>query len=138
MEETKNKEKINKPVDKSSMVKRKVEALRKRDGKMVRGMLRYHEQPGGTLSFDYSRYGNPVIHYDLVDSEPCTIPYGVAVHLNETGWYPVHRYERDEDGKPSKRIGRKVYRYGFQSLDFTNNDPNLDSAQSDIITIEKV
>jgi hypothetical protein len=32
----------------------------------------------------------------------------------------VHHYLQDEDGKTVQRIGQKIYRYGFQPLDFTD------------------
>lgn len=47
---------------------------------------------------------------------------GVAIHLNKNCWYPVHHYEQDAEGKASVRVGRKVRRMGFQSLEFTDVD----------------
>ena len=65
-----------------------------------------------------------------------TIPLGVARHLNKSGWYPIHAYEQDETGKPVARVGQKVRRYGFQSLEFVDVDDLTE--QPGIITVERV
>ena len=101
----------------------KLRYQRDKDREPVKGVFRFYEVPGGTLSFVYKAYkGDPVAHYTLVDGEICTLPLGVAKHLNKNGWYPVHEYKVDEGGAPSMHIGRKVSRFGFQSLEFVDID----------------
>jgi hypothetical protein len=97
----------------------KWEAERLRDRKPVKGVFRFHEVPGGTLSFSFLKYkGDPIDKHDLKDGEVYTLPLGVARHLRTSGWYPVHAYAMNEAGVASKRIGQKVKRYTFEPLDF--------------------
>lgn len=90
-----------------------------KDQQLVNGIFRYHELPGGTLSFVYRKHKKePIRRYTLVDGQRYELPLGVAKHLNSSGKYPVHQYELDQSGLPSMRIGKYVRRYGFQSLEF--------------------
>ena len=93
--------------------------LRDKDRQKVKGIFQFHECPGGTLSFAYRFYReDPVESYALVDGKTYELPLGVARHLNKNGWYPIHRYEMDESGKPALEIGEKRHRYSFRSLEF--------------------
>lgn len=110
---------------------------RDKDKEIVRGIFRFYEVPGGSMSFVYKAYkGDEVARYDLVDGEVASIPLGVAKHLNNNMWYPVHSYTTDETGRASMRIGQKVHRCGFQSMEFID-DPDLNATPS-IVTVEKV
>ena len=118
------------------LTKAKLEHDRARDNEKVRGMFKFYEVNGGTLSFVYRAYKNDRIEkYTLVDGQVYEIPLGVAKHLNKNGWYPVHSYKKEESGM-KVRVGEKVHRFGFQSLDF------IDSSEFDrgkeIITVEHV
>ena len=95
--------------------------MRDKDREPVRGIFRFHEVPGGSMSFVYHAYkGDPVERYDLIDGVACTVPLGVAKHLNKNGWYPVHAHRIEENGKASVHIGQKVRRFSFQSLEFVD------------------
>jgi len=116
----------------STEFKAKLKALREKDREQVKGIFRFYELPGGTLDFVYSNYSDdPVDKFSLTDGHLCTIPLGVAKHLNKNGWYPVHSYRVEDDGKPSQQIGKKVRRFGFQSLDFIDESEFND--QSNVI-----
>lgn len=96
---------------------------RDKDREPVRGIFRFYEVPGGQMSFVYKAYKqDPIERFDLVDGAIYTIPLGVAKHLNKNGWYPVHQYMTDENGRASMKIGQKVRRFGFQSLEFVDID----------------
>ena len=111
---------------------------RDRDREMVRGIFRYYEVPGGSMSFVIKLYKqDQVERFDLLDGQVYTIPVGVAKHLNKNGWYPVHKYAVDEVGKPIMSIGQKVRRFGFQSLEFTEID-DLMIGDKQIITVEQI
>jgi len=115
----------------------KFEKERIKDRKMVKGMFKFDEIPGATLEFVFRAYkGDPIEKYSLRDGEICTIPLGVAKHLNKNGWYPEHEHLKDEKGNVSVRVGKKVRRFSFQSLDFIDTEELLDE-KSPIITIEK-
>lgn len=103
--------------------KAQVKYMRDKDREPVKGIFRFNEVPGGTLSFVFRKYKeDPVERFDMVDGQIYTVPLGVAKHLNTSGWYPVHAYSMDEKGKPAMQIGTKVRRYAFQSLEFTEID----------------
>jgi hypothetical protein len=107
---------------------------RNKDSQPVKGVFRFHEVPGGGVSFCYKIYdGDEVQRYDLIDGQVYTIPFGVARHLNKSGKYPVHEHTMGENGKPSMKIGRMVSRYAFQSLEFMDLDEDL---RPDLVTVE--
>jgi len=128
----------NKINENSTKKKLNIEQLRARDNEMVKGRFHFLEVPTGTLSFSYCKYKkDPILHFDLKDGETYTIPRGVAKHLVNIGQYPVHEYQKDTNGSPVVRIGRKKRRYSFESLDFFS-DEELQSKDSNIFTVERV
>lgn len=108
------------------------------DKEKVRGIFRFHEVPGGSMEFVYKCYrGDEVEKYTLVDGEIYTIPLGVAKHLNKNLWYPLHAYAMNENGKPMAKIGQKVRRCSFQSLEFVDVD-DLTPTGKPLITVESI
>lgn len=104
-----------------------------RDNEPVHGMFRYYEVPGSSFKFVYKKHDGPIEKYELQDGEVYTIPRCVAEHLNQECWYPVHDYLKDENGQPSMRIGKRVNRVGFHSLDFMEERPGLNAEPSPIV-----
>lgn len=114
----------------------KYQYQRDKDNEKVKGIFKFYEVPGATLSFPYKAYkGDEVARYDLVDGQVYTIPLGVARHLNKNGWYPVHAHTKGEDDKPSMKIGQKVRRFGFQSLEFVDIE-DISEHGSPLMTVE--
>lgn len=112
--------------------------MRDKDREKVRGIFKFYEVPGGSMSFVFKVYKeDPVERYDLVDGQIYTLPLGVAKHLNKNGWYPVHEHMLDANGKPTMQIGKKVRRFGFQSLEFVDID-DLEFEDKQIITVEHI
>lgn len=104
----------------------------------VKGIFKFYEVPGGTMSFVYKAFKEDEIErYDLTDGQVYELPLGVAKHLNKNGWYPVHAYAMDENGTPSQKVSRKERRFGFQSLEFIDND-DLNEVGSGIVTVENI
>ncbi|HXB11352.1 MAG TPA: hypothetical protein VNZ45_05155, partial [Bacteroidia bacterium] len=67
--------------------------MRDRDREKVKGIFRYHEVPGAAFAFCHRIYKeDPVEKYNLLDGEMYELPLGVARHLNEACWYPIHDY----------------------------------------------
>lgn len=123
---------ILKKDDKVPLVKQ-----REIDKEKVRGIFRFHEVPGGNMSFVFKSYrGDEVERYDLVDGEIYTLPLGVAKHLNKNLWFPIHQYTMDENNKPLMKIGQKVRRCSFQSLEFVDVD-DLTPVGNSVITVER-
>ena len=121
----------------AAKVKQTLRYRRDKDREKVRGIFRFNEVPGGSMSFMYKAYKeDPLERYDFIDGGVYVIPLGVAKHLNNNCWYPVHEYAVDEQGKPSMKIGKKVHRCTFQSLEFVD----IEDMQpvDDIVTVEKV
>ena len=115
-----------------------LEYERTKDNEPVKGIFRFHEVPGGTMEFSFLKYkGDQVKNYKLVDGEIYTIPLMVAKHLNKGCWYPVHSFAQDEEGRSLQKIGQKVRRCSFQSLEFVDID-DLTPVGNSLITVENV
>jgi|SRR5690606_2035690 len=110
-----------------------------RDREKVKGIFRFNECEGGTLSFVFRAYKwDEVEKYSLVDGQIYELPLGVAKHLNKNGWYPEHSYLMDETGKPTMRIGTKRRRFSFQSMDFIDPEEIGVTPDKDIVTATPV
>lgn len=111
---------------------------RDKDRELVRGVFRYHEVPGGFLEFSFRKWKeDPIEYYKLDDGEICTLPYGVAKHLNTNLAYPIHSYVMDKDGKPIQSAKTMIRRCTFQSLDFID-DPELLPQGKPLTLIENI
>jgi hypothetical protein len=109
---------------------------RDKDREPVKGIFRFYEVPGGSVSFNYRAYKeDEVERYDLIDGQVYTLPLGVAKHLNKNGKYPVHKYITDDSGKAIMKIGQYIRRFGFQSLEFVDID-DLQEEGGQIVTAE--
>jgi hypothetical protein len=129
-----------------------MERLRDRDSEMVTGIFKNYENPGMTVAFGFKLYkGDEIDHYILEDGERYRIPRGVARHLNQDCFYYEYKQlkgaESDAvvqtglaDGrlKPvqAPSMARKVYRFGFQSLDFMDSDLDMSPVTSSIIEVK--
>jgi hypothetical protein len=103
---------------------RYIDWLRQRDSEIVRGKFIFHEIPGGALSFSFGPMypGDQTERYDMVDGEICSVPLGVARHLNKECKYPVHTFKMDENNKAQIRVNNWVRRVSFQSLEFIDTE----------------
>ena len=113
---------------------------RDKDREKVRGIFKFYEVPGGSMSFVYKKYKeDPVEKYEFVDGMVYSIPLGVAKHLNKNGWYPVHKHAMDDRGRPLMTIGEKKRRFGFQSLEFVDTDDISEiGAPESIVTVQHI
>jgi hypothetical protein len=97
------------------------EYQRDKEREMVRGKFIFHEVPGGKMDFVFKKWeGDEIQMYSLSDGEIYTIPLAVAIHLNKNCHYPIHTHALDDNGNPSVRVGQKVRRCSFQSLEFVD------------------
>jgi hypothetical protein len=106
---------------------------------LVKGIFKNYECPGATVPFTQSKYPyHPEINKHhifqtvMTDGEEYEIPLWVARWLNGTDVtavecdgkigscsYPKHTFSKAEDGvTPISMPGKRVDRYGFQSLAF--------------------
>lgn len=131
-------------------VSRQMNNWRDRDAELVTGIFKNYEAPGQSTSFNYKAYpGDEFRQWYFEDGEKYTIPRGVARHLNTSCYTKEYKHLPGEagqfgirqaaDGSPksseSMTMMRKVYRYGFLSLDFQDED--LDARPSKIIQVTK-
>ncbi len=117
---------------------KKLRKERDKDRQMVKGVFKYYEVPGGVMEFCFKKYKeDPLEKFTLHDNNVYTIPLGVAKHINNNTWYPVHQYSKDENGMPTQKIGQKIRRMAFQSLEFMDVD-GIEGDISRIVTVENV
>lgn len=132
-------------------VKKQINSWRDRDAEIVCGIFKNNECPGQSTSFNYKAYpGDEYKEWYFEDGEKYCIPRGIARHLQtscftreykhlpgETGQFGVR--QAPADGKPREANTmlsmKKVYRYSFQSLEFQDDD--LDMQRSHLIEVTK-
>ncbi len=106
-------------LDPAEAQKLRIEEERGRDARLVSGIFKFHEVPGGTISFPFRKYPkDKIITYTFKDGERYTIPVAVADHLNENVSYPVHSHTVDKNGVPFIGVGSNVDRVSFYNDKF--------------------
>lgn len=132
---------------KKEMDKKELKARRDRERELVKGVFKFYEAPGQTLRFVFRKWKeDPVETYELTDEEEYTIPLGVAIHLNENGWYPQNEYILNPGDMPKimlnnnrqkymYKVGKKTHRFGFQSMDFRDVG-QYDNHDKKIVTVQ--
>ena len=116
-----------------------IEIQRKKDSEMVRGVFKFYEVPGGSMSFSYRKYKEePIKRYDMIDGQIYTIPRGVAKHLNNNCWYPEYDFIKGEDARTAYAIKNKVHRCGFQSLEFMDESDSEEQIIVEVATKQTV
>ena len=128
---------VSKTTD-NKKAKESLKYQRDKDRQPVKGIFRFYEVPGGSMSFNFRKYKeDSVERYDMVDGGIYTIPLGVAKHLTKNGNYPVHKYMKNEGVDVTMRVGQKVNRFGFESLEFMDID-DLPNKTSELVTVDEV
>jgi hypothetical protein len=128
----------NQDVKNNTTTSKDLEYMKAKDKELVKGVFKFYEVPGGSMDFIYRKYkGQKPERYSMIDGKVYTIPLGVAKHLNNDCWYPVHAYAMDENGSRSQKISQKVKRCGFQSLEFMDIE-DFDRGGKQIIQIENM
>ena len=95
------------------------EEARKKDSRLVKGVFKNIEAPGGNLEFAYRGHrGDPVRVYKFKDGETYEIPLGVAKHINNNTKVPINKYLSDSQGKPIAAPGGYRQRYQFLSTEY--------------------
>lgn len=119
--------KVNTQKPETLSVPAALEAKRAEEAKIVRGIFRFHEVPGGQMEFMFRKYkGDPISKYSMKDGEVYEVPLGVARHLNTNCWYPsyAHNDKTSQSVADSAAviIKEKIRRCSFQSLDFVEQE----------------
>lgn len=110
--------------------------LRDKHREIVRGIFRFHECPGGVMSFNFKEFKEDEVEtYSFEDGKVYSIPLGVAKHLNKNLWYPEYEHFKDEQTQNLMRISKKVRRCSFQSLEFMDTD---DMTPDSLVSVNRV
>jgi hypothetical protein len=97
----------------------KLGKLHKEESRLVKGVFKNLEAPGGEIEFAYRQFPqDPVRIYKFTDGETYDIPICVAKHLNNTCNEKMHQYIVDKDGKKTVDVTRGRQRYQFLSTEF--------------------
>jgi len=117
---------------------------RAKDAELVVGVFKNMETPGVSLRFSYHKYHNdPYEVYELFDGETYQLPRGVAKWLNNNCFYREYRHLAGHSGETGMRSAyndgrlnassmheaRKVYRFAFHSLDYMEDDLDVQPAK---------
>lgn len=117
---------------KAPVVVNEEKTKREKLGRMVKGLFKFHEKPGGVLKFSYRLpwKGAAWKQYELHDNMTEEIPYALAEQLLNKGKIPIHKNVKDEMGRPMKVVGKYRSRYDFFPInDFVNFDTKPKVAQ---------
>lgn len=127
MSQLENIKKVNNTKQEPLSVPAALDAKRAEERKLVRGIFRFHEVPGGQMEFMYRKYkGDPLEKFSMKDGEVYEVPLGVARHLNTNCWYPLYGHndkaQQEVAGSAAMSIKEKIRRCSFQSLDFVEQE----------------
>lgn len=142
---------IKQEIKKPAAIKPNARYLRDKDRELVKGKFIFHEVPGGTMSFSIKIHkDDQVENYTLVDGEIYSLPLGVAKHLNKNCWYPIYSHLSGDKNisagfsanlygaaGQNMKIGQKVRRCSFQSLEFVDID-DLSPVGGSLLMVEAV
>lgn len=97
----------------------RLKAAMKEDSKLVKGIFKNIEAPGGDLEFSYRAYRDePIRVYYFKDGETYEIPLGVAKHINRQCTYKKSKFLIDKDGKQIIGADKPIQRYQFISTEY--------------------
>ncbi len=96
-----------------------IEKQWKEESKLVTGIFKNIECPGGKAEFPYKKFPQDnIMIYSLEDGKQYDIPLAVAKHINNNCAVPTHKYLVDADGNKIVGTGGKHQRYQFLSKEF--------------------
>lgn len=114
---------LEKPIPLSPEKKKEVKALLDKqyaeESKLVKGVFKNIECPGGTESFAFRKFPqDPIRMYELADGQTYEIPLAVARHINNTCNEKQHQWVVDAQGKKTVDVTRGRQRFQFLSTEF--------------------
>lgn len=99
--------------------KEKLDKEYKAESKLVKGVFKNIETPGGEISFPFKKYPqDTLIIYTLKDGDTYELPLCVAKHLNNDCIVKQHSYVVDVNGNKTIDKNRGEQRYQFLSTDY--------------------
>jgi len=92
-------------------------AAKDEDSKMVTGIFKNIEVPGGDLTFTFRKYKEDSYQtYHFLDGKEYSIPLGVAKHINNMTKVPKRAYATNEKGEKQLYTVIESYRQRYQFL----------------------
>lgn len=110
----------------------KIEKMKERDYKLVRGIFKRMRNSHVPFKFYFKKYKGRVLEYTLKDGHVYEIPYMVAKHLHDNCYVAVHQNATDEEGNRIDIIGKKIKEFDFISPDILiepDNDKSIVTVQ---------
>jgi hypothetical protein len=112
-------ERLNLTTAEKQDAKEKIGRMRSEDLKLVKGIFKNLECPGGCVKFYQRKYKEESVgEYFMWDGREYEVPLYVAKYLNNNCVVPVHAMTTDADGKPVQTVGQMKNRFAFISRDF--------------------
>jgi hypothetical protein len=105
--------------DKKKEAKQLLDRKYKEESRLVKGVFKNIEAPGGELEFPMMKYPqDPCRMYTFKDGETYEVPLYVANHINKDCNEGQHLLETTPDGKKVVILGRGRQRFQFIPLEF--------------------
>lgn len=99
--------------------KEKLDKLYKEESKIVKGVFKNIEAPGGEISFPYKKFPqDPLTIYTLKDGGTYDLPLCVAKHLNNDCIVKQHHFITDQFGNRTIDKNKGEQRYQFLSTEY--------------------
>lgn len=104
---------------KKKEAKEKLDKQHKEESRLVTGVFKNLECPGGGLEFPFRKFPqDPIRIYTFEDGKSYEVPLAVAKHINKTCNEKRHKYIIDKDGNKTVDVLPNRQRYQFLSVDF--------------------
>ena len=137
---------VSSPLKSKKLSAAQIAHMREKDSKMVKGIFKFLECPGGETAFYFKQYkGDSLCKYTLRDNQICSIPLGLAKHIKKTCRVPRYEHALDESGRIDARLAEGGYRIksyrrrmDFESLDFIEDEELINAEATNIISVVHV
>lgn len=106
-------------VEKKKEAEAKTKELHAEESKLVKGVFKNLEAPGGKLEFAYRAFPqDPIRLYEFEDGGSYEVPVSVAKHINKTCNEKQHKWIVDAAGNKTIDVIKGRQRYQFLSTEF--------------------
>lgn len=93
--------------------------LADRECEMVKGIFKSFDPIGGSLQMTCCPYPGKDYDYFFEHGKEYTVPKVIARHLEHGCWWPTHIHAQNEYGVSLPTIGKKNYRFSFNTGDLS-------------------
>ena len=105
--------------EKKKEAKEKLDKQWKEESKLVKGIFKNIECPGGKVEFQYKKFPQEnIMVYSLEDGKEYELPLCVAKHINNNCAIVQHKYLVDPEGNKIIKPSGQEQRYQFISKEY--------------------